>query len=234
MPRVRADDYDSKALAILDSAAALFAKVGYPNAKMQDIAKACGASKSMLYHYFPTKDDLLFDMLEEHLEKVIAGIEEVVALAGSNKDRFAAFVQVFTQKSAQSRRRHVSAMNDVKFLPKAMQAPLIELETKVTDLVAALLRQLNPGTTRSCVPPWKELRDLQRAIDELRWKRKPGGTLSPSCASRGAASANAVFRCSSFERGRNGHKGTCARRKNDRSAQASFTPQQGYARCGVR
>ena len=105
MPRVRADDYDSKALAILDSAAALFAKVGYPNAKMQDIAKACGASKSMLYHYFPTKDDLLFDMLEEHLEKVIAGIEEVVALPGSNKDRFAAFVQVFTQKSAQSRRR---------------------------------------------------------------------------------------------------------------------------------
>src|SRR5438874_2583900 len=63
MPRVRADDYDIKTQAILDSAAALFAKVGYPNAKMQDIAKACGATKSMLYHYFPTKDDLLFAML---------------------------------------------------------------------------------------------------------------------------------------------------------------------------
>ena len=59
MPRVRSDDYDTKSRAILDSAASLFAKVGYPNAKMQDIAQACGATKSMLYHYFPTKDDLL-------------------------------------------------------------------------------------------------------------------------------------------------------------------------------
>ena len=55
MPRVRSDDYDAKSLSIMDSAAALFAKVGYPNAKMQDIAQACGATKSMLYHYFPTK-----------------------------------------------------------------------------------------------------------------------------------------------------------------------------------
>lgn len=30
------------------------------------------------------------------------------------------------------------------------------------------LRQVNPGTTRSYVPPWKEVRDLQRAIYELR------------------------------------------------------------------
>jgi AcrR family transcriptional regulator len=115
------DDYDAKTHAILDSAAALFAKVGYPSAKMQDIAKACGATKSMLYHYFPTKDDLLYAMLEEHLQRVIVALEE--ALAGgpacTPHERFAAFVLAYTQKSAQSRRRHVSAMNDVKFLPKA-------------------------------------------------------------------------------------------------------------------
>jgi AcrR family transcriptional regulator len=177
MPRVRAADYDLKAKAILDSAAALFAKVGYPNAKMQDIAKACGASKSMLYHYFPTKDDLLFDMLEEHLEKVIAGIEEVSAQGGSNKDRFGTFVQVFTQKSAQSRRRHVSAMNDVKFLPKPMQAPLIDLETKVTDLVAALLRQLNPGLPEDVYKPYTML-----LIGMLNWTDtwyKPSGKMKP-------------------------------------------------------
>ncbi len=177
MPRVRADDYDSKAQSILDSAAALFAKVGYPNAKMQDIAKACGASKSMLYHYFSTKDDLLFDMLREHLEKVITGVEEVNTLAGSNKDRFEAFVQVFAQKSAQSRRRHVSAMNDVKFLPKSMQAPLIELETKVTDLVAALLQQLNPGLPEHVYKPYTML-----LIGMLNWTDtwyKPSGKIKP-------------------------------------------------------
>jgi AcrR family transcriptional regulator len=85
MPRVRSDDYDAKTHAILDSAAVLFAKVGYPSAKMQDIAKACGASKSMLYHYFPTKDDLLYAMLEEHLQRVIVALEEALADTGARR-----------------------------------------------------------------------------------------------------------------------------------------------------
>jgi AcrR family transcriptional regulator len=53
---------------------------------MQDIAKACGATKSMLYHYFPTKDDLLFAMLMEHLERVVQSVEEAIAGTGSPRD----------------------------------------------------------------------------------------------------------------------------------------------------
>ena len=177
MPRVRADDYDAKTQAILDSAAALFAKVGYPGAKMQDIAKACGASKSMLYHYYPTKDDLMFAMLEEHLQKVIAGIEEVAALSGTNKDRFIAFVQVYAQKSAQSRRRHVTAMNDVKFLPKAMQAPLLALQRQITEQVTTMLRGLNPGLPENVYKPYTML-----LVGMLNWTDywfKPGGEMKP-------------------------------------------------------
>jgi len=177
MPRVRADDYDAKAQNILDSAAALFAKVGYPNAKMQDIAKACGATKSMLYHYFPTKDDLLAAMLEEHLQQVIDAIEEVAMATSPAKDRFAAFVQVYAQKSTQTRRRNVTAMNDVKFLPKAMQTPLLELERKVTDLATNLLRELNGGLPEEVYKPYTML-----LLGMLNWTDywfKPTGPVKP-------------------------------------------------------
>ena len=93
MPRVRSDDYGTKSHAILDSAAALFAKEGYPSAKMQDIAKACGATKSMLYHYFPTKDDLLFAMLMEHLERVVHSVEDAIALHVPPRDKLQAMVR---------------------------------------------------------------------------------------------------------------------------------------------
>lgn len=177
MPRVRADDYDAKSQTILDSAAALFAKVGYPNAKMQDIAHACGATKSMLYHYFPTKDDLLFAMLEEHLENLIASIEETAAQSEPAARRFAAFVQVYAQKSTQSRRRHLSAMNDVKFLPKNLQSPLLKLETRVTDLVSGLLRELNPKIPEDAYKPYTML-----LVGMLNWTDtwyKPAGTMKP-------------------------------------------------------
>src|SRR6185436_14012606 len=98
------------------------------------VAKACGATKSMLYHYFPTKDDLLFAMLKEHLERVLAVLEETISAPGTPRDRLNALVLAYTQKSAQSRRRHTIAMQDMKYLPKAKQGPLLELQRRVTDL----------------------------------------------------------------------------------------------------
>jgi AcrR family transcriptional regulator len=175
MPRVRSDDYDAKSQSIMDSAAALFAKVGYPNAKMQDIAQACGATKSMLYHYYPTKDDLLSAMLTEHLEKMIASVDEVVANGTPPKKRFAAFVQTYAQKSAQSRRRHVIAMNDVKFLPKAMQTPLRLLEKKVTDQVADLLREVNPGLEDGVYKPYAMM--LLGMLNWTDYWYRPGGPM---------------------------------------------------------
>jgi len=177
MPRVRSDDYEAKSQAIMDCAAALFAKEGYPTAKMQDVAKACGATKSMLYHYFPTKDDLLFAMLQEHLQRIIQGVQDALASGGTPRDRLLALVEVYTQKSAQSRRRHVVAMNDVKFLPKARQAPLIQLQRELTDLVAQLLRELNPGLPDEVYKPYTMM-----LIGMLNWADfwyKPSGAMKP-------------------------------------------------------
>ncbi len=157
MPRVRSDDYDAKAQAILDSAAALFAKDGYPSAKMQDIARACGATKSMLYHYFPTKDELLFAMLQEHLQKLLASLEDATQKAVTPMERLQALVGVYVQKSAQSRRRHTIAQNDVKFLPLAMQGPLWELQVKLCNLFAAQLRAVNPGLPDLTYKPYAML-----------------------------------------------------------------------------
>lgn len=177
MPRVRSDDYETKSQAIMDCAAALFAKEGYPSAKMQDVAKACGATKSMLYHYFPTKDDLLFAMLMEHLERVVRSVEEAIAMQAPPRDKLLAMVQVYTQKSAQSRRRHMIAMQDVKYLPRAKQTPLIELQRKLTDLVARLLHEVNPGLPNDVYKPYTMM-----LIGLLNWTDmwyRPNGTMKP-------------------------------------------------------
>ncbi len=177
MPRVRAEDYDAKAQEIMDRAAVLFARTGYPNAKMQDIAKACGASKSMIYHYFPTKEDLLFSMLQEHLETLIAAIEDAGREAQSPAERVRSFVGVYTQRSAQARRRHMVAMNDVKFLRASRQSPLLALERKVIDLLSGFLRQLNPHLHRALYKPYALL-----LIGMLNWTEtwyRPKGTIQP-------------------------------------------------------
>lgn len=177
MPRIRSDDYEAKSQAIMDCAAALFAKEGYPSAKMQDIAQACGATKSMLYHYFPTKDDLLYAMLMEHLERVVHSVEEAIAIKAPARERMLILVEAYTQKSTQSRRRHMIAMQDVKYLPKAKQTPLIELQRKLTARVSEFLKELNPGLPDDVYKPYTMM-----LVGLLNWTDmwyRPSGPMKP-------------------------------------------------------
>ncbi|MDO8704702.1 MAG: TetR/AcrR family transcriptional regulator [Sulfuricaulis sp.] len=178
MSRVRSDNYEVKRQAILDAAAVLFAKAGFPNAKMEQIGQACGATKSMLYHYFPTKEDLLFSMLDEHLDRVLNAVDQVMTRKNLDPQvRFADFVQIYTQKSTQSRQRHIIAMNDAKFLPRELQVRLIEREVRVTNMVAALLRELNPNIDEIFYKPYTLL-----LIGMLNWTDtwyKPSNKITP-------------------------------------------------------
>jgi len=175
MPRVRAENYDAKVRGIMDAAAGLFSRTGYPGAKMQDIATACGASKSMLYHYFPTKDDLLFAMLKEHLEGLISAIEAVGTASGDSQAQFVAFVRAFIHKSAQARQRNLVAMNDVKYLPKVMQAPLVILENRVVDLVVDQLGNVNPNLQEQLYRPYALL--LLGKLNSVDIWYKPNGSI---------------------------------------------------------
>lgn len=49
---------------LLGKAADLFARRGYANTTIQDIAQALGLSRSSLYHYFPSKDEVLRALIE--------------------------------------------------------------------------------------------------------------------------------------------------------------------------
>jgi len=59
-------------------AAFLFAERGYEPTTMQDIAARVGVTAAGLYYYFPSKQSLLFDVLESSLEAVVATVENAV------------------------------------------------------------------------------------------------------------------------------------------------------------
>src|ERR1700688_5057724 len=114
MPRVQADDYDAKKSKILDAAASLFSDRGYAGARMDEIAKACGVSKSMLYHYFKKKEDVLADILQEHVSRLIESISTHIRLGpdGDRFEYFRKFTEVYLNPSSTSRASHVVALHD--------------------------------------------------------------------------------------------------------------------------
>jgi len=149
MTRVRAEDYELKKRLILGKAAALIARKGFDVATMMDVAQACGASKSHLYHYFPSKEDLLFAIVHDHVTTQLADLRRIVALPLPAEERFGQFVDSFMQGAARSRDEHVMLMNDLKFLPKEQRETIRRMEVEMTELMQDLLVEMNPDLMAS-------------------------------------------------------------------------------------
>lgn len=145
MSRVRADDYDDKKQDILDQAAALFAEKGFQTTSMIDVARACGASKSKLYHYFSSKEELLYAITSEHTESMYSDLSIVATLPLPAEDRFSRFITTFVQRAADSRDEHLVLMKDVVFLPDEKREELLKLEGKIVEVLIGLLEEINPG-----------------------------------------------------------------------------------------
>src|SRR5688500_648948 len=57
----------------------LFSTQGYAKTSVQQIVDAAGVTKGALYHYFSSKDDLLFDIYDRLLTLQRARLDEIVA-----------------------------------------------------------------------------------------------------------------------------------------------------------
>ncbi len=77
MARTIAKDHDEKRVGIRMAAARIFAAQGVDRASMNAIAQACGISKALIYHYYASKAELLFDILECHLEGLNTAVDGV-------------------------------------------------------------------------------------------------------------------------------------------------------------
>lgn len=57
---------------ILDAAVRVFAKSGYQEARVADVAKAAGVADGTIYLYFESKEDLLVKLFEDRVERLLS------------------------------------------------------------------------------------------------------------------------------------------------------------------
>ena len=79
MPRGRSRGYELQRETILARAAELFARRGYTATSMNEVAEACGVSKPSLYHYVRDKHQLLAEIAEAHIARLLALVAEIDA-----------------------------------------------------------------------------------------------------------------------------------------------------------
>jgi AcrR family transcriptional regulator len=180
MARTKAPDHETQREQILELAAASFAQTSYPSTSMADLAAASGTSKARLYHYYASKEAILFDLLDRYTKRLMLIIAEVEGASQrrglSEREAFADLVRAFLVEYETSHSRHVALLNDVKYLEDAQRAIVLDRQR---DIVAAFARQLARAYPKSAT------KDNQTALTMMvfgmiNWTftwLKPGGKL---------------------------------------------------------
>ncbi len=64
---------------IIDAAIRVFARHGYYNSRVSDIAKEAGMASGTIYLYFKTKDDILVTLFREKMAQWVAAVDMAIA-----------------------------------------------------------------------------------------------------------------------------------------------------------
>jgi AcrR family transcriptional regulator len=131
MSRTRAIDYEQQRTKILSKAVEAFAQRGYASAGMLELARQCELSKATLYHYYPTKEAMLFDALNRYTLR----LQELAQSTEDNNrtvepaQALRALLRAFMQEYRQSSQVHLVLLNGPQFLAPE-QRQIINLQER--------------------------------------------------------------------------------------------------------
>lgn len=153
MARPRAQDYEDKRDAILHRAAELFAAQGYDRTSLTEIALALGVSKTLFYHYYNSKDALLYDIIHTHLAHLVAMTEAADDSSMPAELRFRQVVAAILDCYRDADAEHKIQINHLSQLPDEQQAALKQLERRLVDVMVANVVAIHPGLKKHIAKP---------------------------------------------------------------------------------
>ncbi|MEX0404880.1 TetR/AcrR family transcriptional regulator [Aquibium sp. LZ166] len=144
MARTRAKDYDDKRQAMLHQAASVFARDGYDRASMAGVAAECGVSKALLYHYYASKEALLFDIINSHLEELIDAVDAADEPGLPAPERLERLVASLLEAYRDADAEHKLQVGAMQLLPEPDQVRLKSLERELVTRFADAVRAVDP------------------------------------------------------------------------------------------
>jgi AcrR family transcriptional regulator len=148
MARTRASDFEEKQHGILMSAAAVFAEQGMDKASMALIASHSNVSKALLYHYYPSKDSLIFAIIHTHLVELEASLAAAVDPELAPEVQLRLLVGVVLEKYRGADDAHKVQLVGSGALSDEQREEIRGVERQIVRHFSAVMRRINPELDR--------------------------------------------------------------------------------------
>ncbi len=141
MARTTGSDGEKTEAAIREAAVTLIARHGYEAVSMRQLAGEVGVQAAALYRYFPNKEELLFTLMREHMQALIAAWEAARPASGDPATRLSAFTANHIRFHVERRHStHVSNM-ELRSLSHAKLSAILKLRTAYEKELRQILRE---------------------------------------------------------------------------------------------
>jgi AcrR family transcriptional regulator len=124
---------------ILTRSAALFDQLGYGSTSLQDIADAVGVARSSIYHYFPSKEQILATLVDRASDQREAIVSEIGAMTTGPLARLDELLFSLGRTIASNPIGLRLALNEGASLPAAVQQRSIRSRRQMFELLASIL-----------------------------------------------------------------------------------------------
>lgn len=144
MARTRAVDFEEKRRGILQTAAEVFAEQGMEKASMSQIAAHGQISKALLYHYYPSKDALIFAIIFTHLQELDAAIEAAEDSTLPPQKSLRRLIGAVLENYRGADNRHKVQLNATAALSEAQRGEIMALERRIVQRFTTVLHAISP------------------------------------------------------------------------------------------
>ncbi|HSO71285.1 MAG TPA: TetR/AcrR family transcriptional regulator [Thermodesulfobacteriota bacterium] len=132
---------EEKRTKIREAAARLFAEKGFENTTTRDIAGAAGINNASLYYYFDSKEQLLYQILEEVIRTGLERITEIEQSPRPLKEKLALTLRIHTTAAVDFDKMKM-LVHDQRSLSPGHREELNQKQSEYVCRLIAILQQL--------------------------------------------------------------------------------------------
>lgn len=143
-PHIRQRRKEARPRELLDAALDLFVEKGFAATRSEEVAQRAGVSKGTLYLYYPSKEELLKEVIRHHMVNVIAqGIDVVEQFTGSTGELLSLVYQQWWERIGETRASGIMKlmMSEVRNFPEIAQFYVDEVIKPTHALLSLLLQR---------------------------------------------------------------------------------------------
>jgi AcrR family transcriptional regulator len=165
---------------LLHVATRLFARHGFESTSVQDIVDAAGVTKGAMYHYYGSKDDLLYEVYHQLLTMQMSRLTDIVKGTGSAEERLRAAAIDVVESSLANLDDMIVFFRSLHMLPDDRQTQVRAERRAYHDQFRGLVEEgMAAGTFRTEVSADIVVHYFLSTVNQLGSWFRPDGPLTP-------------------------------------------------------